>query len=150
MLISKHNITLFNDTQLHNMNELNINQSKPLIYQGLERVVMAVNGIRKHFIQCRFWSLRTQICGWIQAASTYHWFYSLWPGGLLAMMEDHWKVVFFHFPLLIARQFINPFVEELTAFTVNPHLIQISLFPPRFSVFDHIRSSQTVLSFVVL
>lgn len=75
-------------TQLHNMNELNINQSKPLIHQGLERVVIAVNGIRKHFIQCRFWSLRTQICGWIQAASTYHWFYSLWPGGCLPW----WKI----------------------------------------------------------
>ena len=56
---------LFNGTQLHNMNA-KINESKPLIYQGLERVVIAVVGIRKHFNQCLFQSLRTQM--WLNSS----------------------------------------------------------------------------------
>lgn len=149
MLISKHNVTLFNDT----VTQHEWAKYQPVKTTNLSRTWKSNDGSQWHqealhsMLFLKFKNTNMWLNSSCFNISLILFSMARW---LLAMMEDHWKVVFFHFPLLIARQFINPFVEELTAFTVNPHLIQISLFPPRFSVFDHIRSSQTVLSFAVL
>ena len=126
------------------MNELKINQPKPLIYQGRERVVMAVNGIRKHFIQCLFRSLRTQMLLNSGYFSTSLILFSMarWAG-------CHWKITEFHFPILIARQYKSICWRTQSFYSQSPSDSNITVLSKPLSFSPHQRF-QTVLSFALL
>lgn len=100
--------------------------TKTTVYLAFDQIVFAVNGIRKHFIQCL-----------LEVNNNFTWrnpdyfLLSSTARQVLCLGWFHeWKLLkisFLPFPSMVATQYKFEFVEEPRALTVNPHLIPTAL-----------------------